>query len=161
MEKIEERERKSPARGPDLIKFSLLCSLLDQMALAKSNMKIKMLSSFFERYYSRKSIFGVVRLLLPQLDRERGNYGLKESTLAKFYAEILLLPRFEADRLKFWKNPTKQPVGAPTGDFVAVLMQVMQNRCRKDPVLTVQEVNSLLDELANSFENEQKKLVLA
>jgi hypothetical protein len=34
-------------------------------------------------------------------------FGLKESTLAKFYAEILLLPPLEADRLKHYKNPTK------------------------------------------------------
>jgi hypothetical protein len=33
-----------------------------------------------------------MRLLMPQLDRERGNFGLKESLLAKYYSEILLLP---------------------------------------------------------------------
>jgi DNA ligase-4 len=26
------------------------------------------------------------------LDRERGNYGVKESTLARYYSEILVLP---------------------------------------------------------------------
>jgi hypothetical protein len=48
-----------------------------------------------------------MRLLMPMLDKDRGNYGLKESNLAKYYAEILLLPPVEAERLKHWKNPTK------------------------------------------------------
>jgi len=71
----------------------------------------------------------MMRLLVPQLDRERGNYGLKESNIGKFYADILLLPKSEAERLKHWKNPMKQPVGSPTGDFVGILMQVIENRC--------------------------------
>ena len=48
-----------------------------------------------------------------KLDRERGNYGLKEQGLAKLYAEVMLLPQMDADRLKHFKNPTKQPFGAP------------------------------------------------
>ena len=28
----------------------------------------------------------------------------------------------EADRLVHWKNPTKQPLGSPTGDFVGIMM---------------------------------------
>lgn len=62
---------------------------------------------------------------------------MKESTLAKFYSDVLLLPPIEADRLKHWKNPIKQPVGAPTGDFVGVLMSVMRNRARNDSKLTL------------------------
>lgn len=82
-----------------------------------------------------------MRLLMPQLDRERGNYGLKESFLAKYYAEILLLPPAEADRLKHWKNPMKQPVGSPAGDFVGVLVNVMRNRARNDSKLTIIQLN--------------------
>jgi DNA ligase-4 len=48
-----------------------------------------------------------MRLLMPQLDRQRGNYGLKESNIAKIYSEVLLLPQSETDRLKHWKNPAK------------------------------------------------------
>ena len=102
-----------------------------------------------------------MRLLMPQLDRERGNYGLKESLLAKYYAEILLLPPQEADRLKHWKNPMKQPPGSPAGDFVGVLVSVMRNRARNDSKLTLNQLNQLLDELARSYDTDKKKLVLA
>jgi DNA ligase 4 len=87
-----------------------------------------------------------MRLLLPQLDRERGNYGLKESTLAKYYAEILLLPQNEAERLKHWKNPIKQVEGVVAGDFVGVLMSVMRKRARQDgSKLTINGLNQQLD----------------
>lgn len=52
-------------------------------------------------------LYAVFRLMMPQLDRERPNYGLKEKNLAKLYAEALMLPPLEADRLKYFKNPTK------------------------------------------------------
>ena len=55
---------------------------------------------------------------------------MKESTLAKYYAEILLLPQAEAERLKHWKNPIKQIEGVVAGDFVGVLMSVMRKRAR-------------------------------
>ena len=102
----------------------------------------------------------LMRLLMPQLDRQRGNYGLKESNIAKIYAEVLLLPHTEADRLKYWKNPAKQPAGSPTGDFVGILVQVMQNRCRGKSELSLEQVNSLLDDLAKGFDHTQKKIVL-
>ena len=54
-----------------------------------------------------------MRLLMPQLDRERGNYNLKETSLARMYSDILMLPKKEADRLKHWKNPQFQPIGGP------------------------------------------------
>lgn len=54
-----------------------------------------MVEAFIGQFYlahEHRSIFQLMRLLMPQLDRERGNYGLKESLLAKYYSEILLLP---------------------------------------------------------------------
>jgi len=69
-----------------------------------------MIEAFISQFYlahEHTSIFQLMRLLMPQLDRERGNYGLKESLLAKYYSDILLLPPAEADRLKHWKNPMK------------------------------------------------------
>lgn len=71
---------------------------------------------------------------------------MKESNIAKIYSEILLLPQKEADRLKFWKNPTKQPAGSPTGDFVQILMQVIENRCKDvSEDLKIHEINQKLD----------------
>jgi DNA ligase 4 len=40
-------------------------------------------------------------------------------------------------------------------------MSVMQKRCRTDSVLTLQAVNSYLDQLAKSIDNQQKKNILS
>ena len=50
--------------------------------------------------------------MLPHLDRERGSYGLKEHALSRLFAQALLLPPKEEDRLKHYKNPAKQTEGA-------------------------------------------------
>jgi hypothetical protein len=67
---------------------------------------------------------------MPQLDRERPHYGLKEKNLAKLYSDALMLPPAEADRLKNFKNPAKQPSGSPSGDFTLVLMSVIEHRTK-------------------------------
>lgn len=41
-----------------------------------------------------------MRLLLPQLDREREAYGIKEYTLAKTYIRILSLPPTGRDAMQ-------------------------------------------------------------
>ena len=98
---------------------------------------------------------------MPQLDRQRGNYGLKESNIAKVYADVLLLPPSEAERLKHWKNPTKQPLNSPTGDFVGILMQVLQNRCIGQSELSIAQLNQHLDDLSRAFDAKDKKKVIA
>jgi hypothetical protein len=43
-----------------------------------------------------------------------------------------MLPPKEADRLKNYKNPTKQPAGCPAGDFVEVLLSVIKDRTKNE-----------------------------
>jgi DNA ligase-4 len=84
--------------------------------------------------------------LLPQLDRERQHYGIKEKNLAKMFAEALMLPPKEADRLKSYKNPTKQPAGHPAGEFVEVLLSVIKDRTKNESKqITVAQLINHLD----------------
>lgn len=46
------------------------------------------------------SFYPILRLLLPQLDRDRGAYGVKEHNLAKVYIRILGLPKEGHDASK-------------------------------------------------------------
>ena len=50
---------------------------------------------------------------MPEHDRERNTYGLKEVNLGKLFSESFSLPISESNRLKFYKNPNYQPVGSP------------------------------------------------
>ena len=127
-------------------------------AQSKQANKVKMLNQFMAvcfKGHSHVEIYEVLRLLMPQIDRQRGNYGMKESNLALIYANALSLPPSEKDRLRNYRNPMKQPVGSPTGDFVAVLMQVLANRISdtNSKRLSVVEINSLLDQLSKSLDS--------
>ena len=99
-----------------------------------------MLDTFLQQFYpsaKHTEVYQFMRLLMPSLDRQRANYGLKETAIAQIYNNVLLLPQNEKERLKHWKNPTKQPIGSPTGDFVGVLVHVLQNRCRGESKLDI------------------------
>eukprot|EP00831_Metopus_contortus_P079385 TRINITY_DN7888_c0_g1_i4.p1 TRINITY_DN7888_c0_g1~~TRINITY_DN7888_c0_g1_i4.p1 ORF type:complete len:235 (+),score=27.21 TRINITY_DN7888_c0_g1_i4:272-976(+) len=76
------------------------------------------------------------------------------------YSDIMMLPRQEGERLKYYKNPQRQPPKAPVGDFVAVLMAVLDKRCRTDSHWTVGDINTHLDMLAQAVDNKEKKIVL-
>jgi hypothetical protein len=51
--------------------------------------KAPMIEKFVKTYLSKadsEELFGFFRILMPHLDRERGNYNLKEQALAKIYS---------------------------------------------------------------------------
>ena len=95
------------------------------------------------------SLFPVMRLLLPQLDRERSAYGIKETLLAKLFIGLLQLgPNSEdAMKLKNYKAP-KSYKGGP-GDFASVLYSVVKEReyGRKEVCPNVADINNQLDEI--------------
>ena len=61
----------------------------------------------------------MLRLLLPQKDRERAIYGLKEKNIAKTYIKLIPLGPKDPDALRLldWKKPSGPNVGYPLGGF--------------------------------------------
>jgi DNA ligase-4 len=57
-------------------------------------------------------LYPVLRLILPQKDRERTMYGLKEKALAKAYIKLIPLQMKDPDaiRLLHWKRPAEKEV---------------------------------------------------
>ena len=70
------------------VHFSTLCKYFEKLS---ENSKHKEKKAILDKIFSscRDDLFQFMRLLLPQLDRERLTYGLKESKIAKCYIEIL------------------------------------------------------------------------
>ena len=95
------------------------------------------------------SLFPILRLMLPQLDRERSSYGIKETLLAKLFIGLLQLgPNSEdAIKLKNYKAP-KSSRGGP-GDFASVLYSVVKDReyGKKESCPNVADINSRLDQI--------------
>lgn len=143
------------------VPFAKFVQFLEALAgVRKHKHKTQILEEFFERS-NVQNFFPIVRLMLPAFDMERSQYGLKESTLAKLYAELLSLPAREKEALQFYKNPQKALPGCPAGCFSEVLQFVLRSRAGDRSTLTVADVNSHLDQLANSLAKEDKKKVLA
>ena len=110
----------------------------------------------------------MLRLLLPQKDRERAIYGLKEKNIAKTYIKLIPLGPKDPDALRLldWKKPSGPNVGYPlggfdlsvdsfqraSGDFPTVLYDVVGKRSSViEGSLTVDDLNASLDEISRNI----------
>jgi DNA ligase-4 len=104
----------------------------------------------------------LLRLLLPQLDRQRSNYGLKEQKLASIYIKVLGLDPQSADAISLlhYKDPGKNKSTA--GDFTLKLQSLLRYRMPQSAAssLTVQDVNAKLDELASAPNADAKESIM-
>jgi ATP-dependent DNA ligase len=104
-----------------------------------------------------------MRLILPQLDKERANYGLKEAVLAKLLAEALGLSKDAEDAIKLqnWRKGG-QRAGSNAGNFPFVAAEVLYRRQKTTSGgLKIGDINRLLDRLAAAQDSKEKTAVLA
>lgn len=82
-------------------------SELFEKVLRKSGKQKKLLLAKFFSLYDMRDSFPVMRLILPQLDKERQAYGMKEKNIAKVLVEHLGISKTsdDAQRLIHWKRP--------------------------------------------------------
>ncbi|KAF3794559.1 DNA ligase 4 [Nymphaea thermarum] len=148
----------------DTVKFSVLCSMFQAMVRAKSPaMKRKHFRTFLDHVYRSREYFSAIRLVLPALDRERGTYGLKESTLATCLIDAVGMSRESPDavRLINWRKGGAR-VGANVGNFALVAFEILQARQGVASAgITIKELNDLLDRLASAEKREEKTAVLS
>ncbi|KAM8975377.1 DNA ligase 4 [Pelodytes ibericus] len=105
------------------------------------------------------SFYPAMRLILPQLERERMAYGIKETMLAKLYIKVLGLPKEGKDAMKLLNYRTPTGSHGDAGDFAAIAFFVLKSRCIKDGGLSIQEVNDYLDSIASSNAARKKELI--
>ncbi|CAK9273004.1 unnamed protein product [Sphagnum jensenii] len=148
----------------ETVEFAVLCRMLDAVARSKAAIKRKHLHTFLEYVYSSRHYFGAMRLILPQLDKERANYGLKEAVLAKLLAEALGLSKDAEDAIKLqnWRKGG-QRAGSNAGNFPFVAAEVLYRRQKTTSGgLKIGDINRLLDRLAAAQDRfKEKTAVLA
>ncbi|KYR02618.1 DNA ligase IV [Tieghemostelium lacteum] len=140
------------------IAFSVFCELLDKLTLdSKHSKKKQHLSVFFNHYSKDASYYPLLRLLLPQLDKERQTYGLKEKTLAKFYVEMLNISpnSIDGQRLLNWKKPIG--LHEMGGDFGSAVYLSLKNRCIQKSKLSMGDINHSLDSI-NKYQEKKDKI---
>ncbi|RYO85597.1 hypothetical protein DL766_004703 [Monosporascus sp. MC13-8B] len=119
-----------------------------------------------ERFMTRwrkevgNDIYPAMRLILPNSDRDRGVYGLKESNIGKLLVKLMKIDKNSEDgyNLLRWKLPGQSAASRMAGDFAGRCYEVLSKRpMRIDPGdMRVADVNELLDKLAAaSGEKEQ------
>ncbi|CAM9321684.1 unnamed protein product, partial [Discosporangium mesarthrocarpum] len=100
-------------------------------ATRKMEAKLKLVESMWPK---PQSSFPFLRMLLPQLDNERGSYGMKTSKMATLYAKVLgFNEKSEAyKRLTHYTQPAHNPSVDEEwqllGDFPRTLEYVLRER---------------------------------
>ncbi|KXG47410.1 Nucleic acid-binding, OB-fold [Penicillium griseofulvum] len=119
-----------------------------------------------ERFISRwrkevgDDIYPALRLILPDKDRDRPMYGIKEKAIGKMLVKIMKINKESEDgyNLLNWKLPGQGATARMAGDFAGRCFDVLSKRpMRTEPGdMTIEEVNEKLDKLsAASKEDEQ------
>ncbi|KAI6010699.1 DNA ligase 4 [Pisolithus orientalis] len=144
----------APPQNRGSAPFSVLTGLFERLSTErKPERRRRMLSVWFNRWREEigYDLYPVLRLILPQKDRERAVYGLKEKNIAKIYIKLIPLGMRDPDsiRLLNWKKPAGTNQAA--GDFPTVLFDVVNKRSSVvEGSLTIDDLNGILDDLANA-----------
>ena len=114
--------------------------------------------SIIERFVSRwrkevgDDIYPAFRLIIPEKDRERAMYGLKEKTIGRLLIRVMKINKDSEDgfNLLNWKQPGQTRISKMAGDFAGRCYEVIAKRPIRTEVgdMTIGEVNDLLDKLS-------------
>ncbi|XP_046628908.1 DNA ligase 4-like isoform X1 [Neodiprion virginianus] len=152
------------------VKFIEFCMILDKISKAQAATKsshleclIKQCREFSEKLKKKDkeadtSFFPILRLLLPQHDREREAYGLKETALAKLYVRVLALGQTskDAQELLHYKVPISGKQSG--GDFAEIAYSILCKRVQiQESSMTVEQVNTILDNIAEKNASNSSK----
>ncbi|CAM1510191.1 Fc.00g005260.m01.CDS01 [Cosmosporella sp. VM-42] len=98
--------------------------------------------------------YPALRLILPDTDRDRGVYGLKENAIGKLLVKLMKIDKNSEDgyNLLHWKLPGQTVASRLAGDFAGRCFEVISKRPMRTDVgdMTIAEVNEQLDKLAAS-----------
>lgn len=122
--------------------------------------------SIIERFISRwrkevgNDIFPAFRLILPEKDRDRAMYGLKEKAIGRLLIKIMKINKDSPDghNLLNWKVPGSSSATRRAGDFAGICFEVISKRPMRTTYgsMTIREVNYLLDNLSVAQKDESQ-----
>ncbi|KAJ8590777.1 DNA ligase 4 [Rhizopogon salebrosus TDB-379] len=145
----------APPQNNGSAPFSVLVGLFEKLSTErKPERRRRLLDVWFNHWRDEigHDLYPILRLILPQKDRERAVYGLKEKNLAKTYIKLIPLGMRDPDaiRLLNWKKPTEKDKSS--GDFPAVLYEVVSKRSSVvEGSLSVHDLNAILDDLSKNM----------
>ncbi|KAH8668220.1 DNA ligase I [Tricladium varicosporioides] len=119
-----------------------------------------------EKFISRwrqdvgNDFYPALRLIIPEKDRDRAMYGLKEKAIGKLIVKLLNLNPHAEDgfNLLNWKLPGQSTTTRMAGDFAGRCYEVLAKRPMRTEYgdMRIAEVNELLDQLSTASKEEQQ-----
>ena len=129
-------------------------------------MRLAIIERFISRWRKEvgNDIYPAFRLVVPEKDRYRAMYGLKEKTIGKLLVGILKIKKDSTDgqNLLNWKLPGTKDNSTVTGDFAGRCYEVISKRPMRTSMgnMTIGEVNEMLDRLSVAQKEEGQILIL-
>lgn len=127
--------------------------------------------NIIERFISRwrkevgNDIYPAFRLIIPEKDRERAMYGLKEKTIAKLLIKVMRLNKDAEDAYSLlnWKQPGQNSISRMAGDFAGRCYEAISKRPILTEVgnMTISEVNDLLDKLSAAQKEDSQEPIFS
>lgn len=143
--------------------FENLCVLLDNVKEMKGQSeKQKILEKAFRNHRelfrnNPADFFQILRLILPKLDRDRDSYNMKEAKLSRTLIKMLDLPPGN-DKTVLSKSYLMAEYATDFGDVVySVIRKYLSN---VKTYLTIEEMNSYLDDLAKKTTDWEAEKIL-
>ena len=105
-------------------------------------------------------IYPAFRLIIPEKDRDRAMYGLKEKAIGKLLVKVMKINKDSEDgfNLLNWKLPGQSTASRMAGDFAGRCFEVITKRpiITKVGTMSIDEVNDLLDRLSVAQKEESQ-----
>ena len=96
--------------------------------------------------------YPALRLIIPDKDRDRAMYGLKEKAIGKILVRVLKIDKNSEDgfNLLNWKLPGQKATVAMAGDFAGRCFDIISKRPMRTTVgnMSIAEINEELDKLS-------------
>ncbi|CZR57359.1 related to DNA ligase 4 [Phialocephala subalpina] len=130
--------------------------------LSPHEQRQNIISRFISRWRNDvgNDFYPALRLILPEKDRDRPMYGLKEKAMGKLIVKMLKIsPDSDAGRsLLDWKLPGRTTATRMAGDFAGRCYEALSPRTRRTGFgdMRIAEVNELLDKLAAVSKEEEQ-----
>ena len=126
--------------------------------------------AIIEKFISRwrqevgDDIYPAFRLIIPEKDRDRAMYGLKEKAIGKLLVKVMKIDKNSEDgfNLLNWKLPGQSLSSRMAGDFAGRCYEVISKRAmlQQPGNLTIGEANDLLDKLSAAPREENQLPIL-
>ncbi|XP_035724247.1 DNA ligase 4-like [Vespa mandarinia] len=163
-------EQKMSVSLASKITFKRLCDVLEKVIKARASEKIKILKEFIlqckkeggklkkDDSNANISMFPVLRLLLPQCDRKRSSYNLKQKLLTNIYIRVLCLGKSSEDAKKLINYRIPNSSKSEGSDISEIIYSVVRKYLlHGKESYTIDRINIFLDNISKANQTNNSK----